>query len=118
MVEHTIAEYLADKLGMTLGKDVFVNALPEGAEYGIWVRNLSEEYQFGSLTDTTIGIFISYNDYYTTRQKALDVKDAIVAMKGCGNWASGGVATISNLGVNSVGDHMMSVVASIYNNGG
>ena len=117
MVESTITQYLADKLGMTLGEDIFVNALPEGVEYGVWVRNLSEEYQFGSLTDTTIGIFVSYNDYYTTREKALSVKDAIVAMKGCGDWASGGTATISNLGVNSAGDHMISVVANIFNGG-
>ncbi len=119
MVEYSIAEYLADTLGMTLGTDVFANALPENVEYGIWVRNLDETYELGALIETVIGIFISYSDYYTTREKAVQVKDAITAMKGYGEkrWCCGGTTRISNLGVNEKGDSLISVTSTI-NNGG
>ena len=119
MVEYSIAEYLAGSLGMTLGTDVFANALPEGVEYGIWVRNLDETYEMGALVETIIGVFVSYPDYYTVREKAVKVKDALIAMKGYGEkkWCCGNTVRISNLGVNEKGDNLISITSTI-NNGG
>jgi len=119
MVEYDVATYLADKLGLVLGTDIFANCLPEDVDYGVYVRVLDEEYEDGKLSSSIIGTFICKGSYFDCRNLAVSVKDALCDMKGMDTWTTGSHVNITNLGTNARGDEMLVVTANVFfNNGG
>lgn len=113
MVENLLADFLT----LRLNEEVYVNSLPLGKDYGVYVRVLDEEYEEGRLVETIIGCFVTEANYATCRDKANKVKDSIFSMKGLESWTSGGRVRVSNMGTNKAGDEMIVVTATIYNEG-
>ena len=115
-IEHDVAQYIAAYTGLALGTDIFAQAFPADVKYGIYIRVLDEDYEYGKLNEAIIGCFVTKDNYYDARVLALQIKDALIAMRGYNGWASGGKASITNLGRNVAGDEMFVVTATIYNN--
>ena len=118
MIEHDIAQYIADNSNLVLGTDLFADHLPAGTDYGVYVKLTNESYDEGSLVAATVNVFVTYSSYYETRSVANTIADLLTAMKGTGAWATGGRAMIDNYGQNLEGDHMMVVSSNIFYEGG
>lgn len=113
MIEHDVAQYIADNSSHELGVDLAAYNLPQGAEEGLFVRISTEEYEHSALVSSFVTVFVTYSEYYRTREVAVEVKDLLVNMKGLGDWATGGDVTIVNLGENKQGACLFGVTSQV-----
>ncbi len=113
MIEHKVAQYIADNTSLKLDVDLWAYSLPDGQSEGCFVRMSSEEYSFGSVVSSYVTAFVTYQTYYTCREVADEIRILFGKMKGLGEWATGGDVTVTFLGENESGACLFGITSSI-----
>ena len=122
MIEYDVAQVIADNTSLTLGTDLFADHLPDGTDYGVFIKVATDLDAYASVGRAKLNIFITYADYKTCRDTADDIKDVIkeyLGVSSSGSWSCGGSVLFRNFGQNLQGDHMVVLITDVYyENGG